>query len=81
MTTRQAERIQRGFGLLVDRGDDYGVGSDGPQTQCAPAASPDVRFVTDLLAEGRLGRLESALLVADGDSAANGSQETLIDGP
>lgn len=30
--------------------------------------SPDARFVADLLAEGRLGRLESAVLVADGDS-------------
>jgi predicted dehydrogenase len=29
--------------------------------------SPDVRFVADLLAEGRIGRLESAALVADGD--------------
>ncbi|POX44829.1 gfo/Idh/MocA family oxidoreductase [Streptomyces sp. Ru71] len=30
--------------------------------------SPDVRFVADLLADGRLGRLESAVLVADGDA-------------
>lgn len=29
--------------------------------------SPDVRFVADLLAAGGLGRLESAVLVADGD--------------
>ncbi|WP_241562115.1 Gfo/Idh/MocA family protein [Streptomyces hoynatensis] len=35
--------------------------------------SPDVRFVADLLAEGRLGRLESAVLVADGAPFGGGT--------
>ncbi|MFF7249779.1 Gfo/Idh/MocA family protein [Embleya sp. NPDC008237] len=29
--------------------------------------SPDVRFVADLIEEGRIGRLEAAVMVADGD--------------
>ncbi|MFE2869589.1 Gfo/Idh/MocA family protein [Embleya sp. NPDC059259] len=59
------------LGVDVDQARELAAAADAAGVRHAVVLqghhSPDARFVADLLADGRIGRLEAAVMVADGD--------------